>query len=174
MQPLRWVWAEPSIDAGGARVWREVNDRPSPAALIASPDAPEARYRTKRRVEGVGYQVHRTATGAEETPQVIVKVATTPATPPDDTRLDLVQASLAPRERWPAEPVVDQGDPDADGLVASQWASDVAIVGPVAEAPSGQARADDGFDTSPCLVDGDRRLVTCPAGQSSLAWLPNT
>ena len=105
---------------------------------------------------------------------MIVKVETTPATTPDDTRLDVVHASLAPRARWPAEPVVDPGETDADGLVASQWEDDVAIVGPVAEDPSGQARADDGFDTSPCLVDGDRRLVTGPAGQSSLAWLPHT
>jgi transposase len=50
----------------------------------------------------------------------------------------------------------------------------VAIVGPVAGDPSWQARTGEGFDTSPFLVDGDRRVVTCPAGQQSLSWLPNT
>lgn len=51
---LRQVWAEPDVNVEGALTWREVNAMPSPAALIASPHDPEARYSTKRRVEWVG------------------------------------------------------------------------------------------------------------------------
>jgi transposase len=50
----------------------------------------------------------------------------------------------------------------------------MAIVGPVAEDPSWQGRADEGFDKSQFLVDWDRHVVTCPAGKQSLSWLPNT
>jgi hypothetical protein len=34
----------------------------------------------------------------------------------------------------------------------------------MAEDPSWQARAREGFDKSQFLVDWDRRVVTCPAG----------
>jgi transposase len=174
VQTLRRVWAEQYIDAGGALVWREVQDMPSPAELIASPYDPEARYSTKRSVEWVGYKVHLTETCDEETPHVIVNVETTPATTPDDNMLDVVHASLAPRALLPAEHLVDKGYTDADVLVVSQREYDVAIVGPVAEDPSWQARADEGFAKSQFLVDWDHRMVTCPAGKQSLSWLPNT
>jgi transposase len=105
---------------------------------------------------------------------VIVNVATTPATTPDDHMVEVIHASLAPRELLPAEHLVDKGYADADVLVASQQKYDVAIVGPVAGDPSWQARTDEGFDKSQFLVDWDRQVVTCPAGKQSLSWLPNT
>jgi transposase len=174
VQTLRRVWAEQYIDVGGTLVWREVKDMPSPAELIASPYDPESRYSTKRSVEWVGYKVHFTETCNGDTPHVIVNVETTPATTPDDNMIEVIHASLAQRELLPAEHLVDKGYTDADVLVASQRAYGVAIVGPVAENPSWQARAGEGFDKSQFLVDWDRRVVTCPAGKQSISWLPNT
>lgn len=174
VQTLQRVWAEQYIDMGGALVWRDVKDMPSPAALSASPYDPEARYSTKRSVEWVGYKVHLTETCDGDTPHVIVNVETTPATTPDDHMVEVVQASLAQRQLLPAEHLVDQGYTDADVLVASPREYGVAIIGPVAEDPSWQARTDAGFDKSRFLVDWDRHLVTCPAGKQSLSWLPNT
>jgi transposase len=171
---LRQVWAEQYVNMGGTLVWREVKDMPSPAELIASPYDTGARYSTKRSVEWVGYKVHLTETCDEETPHVIVNVETTPATTPDDNMVEVIHASLAPRELLPAEHLVDKGYTDADVLVASQQKYDVAIVGPVAGDPSWQARTGEGFDKSQFLVDWDRRVVTCPAGKQSLSWLPNT
>jgi len=147
---------------------------PSPAELLASPDDIEARYSTKRRVEWVGYNAHLPETCDVETPHVIVNVETTPATTPDDHMLEVVHASLAQRELWPAGHLVDTGYIAADVLVAGQREYRVAIVGPVAGDPSWQARADEGVDTSQFLVDWDRRVVTGPAGQQRLSWLPNT
>jgi transposase len=171
---LRQVWAEQYVNVGGTLGWREVKDMPSPAELIASPYDTGARYSTKRSVEWVGYKVHFTETCDEETPHVIVNVETTPATTPDDNVVEVIHASLAPRKLLPAEHLVDKGYTDADVLVASQQKYDVAIVGPVAGDPSWQARTGEGFDKSQFLVDWDRRVVTCPAGQQSLSWLPNT
>lgn len=65
---LQQVWAEPYIEVDGRLSWREVKDMPSPAELIASPDDPEARYRTTREVEWVGYKVHLTETCGIDTP----------------------------------------------------------------------------------------------------------
>jgi transposase len=49
VQTLRRVWAEQYVEVHGTLNWREVKDMPSPAALIASPYDPEARYETRPR-----------------------------------------------------------------------------------------------------------------------------
>jgi len=59
-------------------------------------------------------------------------------------------------------------------LVESQQTYGVTLLGPVADAPSGQARAGTGFDNSQLLVDGDRKVVTCPMGKQSISGLPDT
>jgi transposase len=120
------------------------------------------------------YKVHLTETYEADMPHVIVNVETTPATTPDDTMAEVVHASLAPRELLPAEHLVDKGYTDAHVLVGSQREYGVAIIGPVAEDPSWQARAGEGFAKSQFLVDWERQVVTCPAGKQSLSWLPNT
>jgi transposase len=171
---LRQVWGEQYVNVQGRLVWREVKDIPSPAALIASPYDPEARYSTKREIEWVGYKVHLTETCDEDTPHVIVNVETTPATTPDDHMVEVIHASLAPRDLLPAEHLVDKGYTDSHVLVDSQRAHAVTIVGPVADDPSWQARAGQGFGKSQFLVDWERQVVTCPAGKQSISWLPNT
>ena len=73
------------------------------------------------------------------TPHLIVNVETTPATTPDDNMVAVVHASLAARHRLPAEHLVDQGDPSAQELRDCQRDDPVALIGPVADDPSGQA-----------------------------------
>ena len=51
---LRRVWAEQYTGDPGQLRWREVKDMPSPAELICSPYDPEARYSTKREMNGWG------------------------------------------------------------------------------------------------------------------------
>jgi transposase len=174
IQTRRRVWAEPSVEVNGTLSWREVKDMPSPAELIASPDDAEARYSTTREVEWVGYKDHLTEICATDTPHVIVHVETTPATTPDDHMVERVHASLAEPGLLPAEHVVDKGDTDSQVLVESQRTYGVALLGPVAEDPSWQARTGTGFDKSQFRVDGDRQVVTCPMGQQSISWLPHT
>ena len=48
------------------------------------------------------------------------------------------------------------------------------LLGPVADDPSGQARAGQGFDKAQFLVDWEQKVVTCPMGKQSISWLPNT
>jgi hypothetical protein len=56
----------------------------------------------------------------------------------------------------------------------SQREDGVTSVGPGAEAPGWQAREGSGVDTSPVVGDGERQVVTCPAGQQRLSWHPQT
>ena len=171
---LRRVWAEQYTgDPGGLR-WREVKDMPSPAGLISSPYDVEARYSTKREMEWVGYKTHLTETCDVDRPRLIVNVETTPATTPDDNMLTVVHESEKKRDLLPGEHMVDKGYTDARVLVHSLREYGVTIVGPVAEDPSWQARAGEGFDKGSFVVDWDREVVTCPAGKESISWLPNT
>jgi transposase len=171
---LRRVWAEQYTGDPGQLRWREVKDMPSPAELISSPYDPEARYSTKREMEWVGYKVHLTETCDEEKPHLIVNVETTPATTPDDNMIKPVHESLKGRAILPGEHLVDKGYTDAHVLVTSQSEHGVTIIGPVADDPSWQARAGEGFDKGNFVVDWDRQVVTCPAGKESISWLPNT
>lgn len=174
VQLLRRVWAEQYVEVDGTLHWREVKDMPSPAELIASPYDSEARYSTKRSVEWIGYKVHLTETCDPATPHLIVNVETTPATTPDDHMLATVHASLEPRGLLPAEHLVDKGYTDSQILVESQRLYGVTLIGPVADAPSWQARAGTGFDKAQFLVDWEQKVVTCPMGKQSISWLPNT
>jgi transposase len=94
--------------------------------------------------------------------------------PSDDHRAAVAQASLAERDRLPAEHLVDKGDTDAQVLLDSQQDDRVTITGPVADDPRWQARTGEGFDKSRFSVDWDRRVVTCPTGKPSISWLRNT
>ena len=124
-------------------------------------------------MEGVGYNVHLTETCDEGTPHLIVNVETTPATTPDENMMAVVHESEKGRDLLPGEHLVDKGDTDSHVRVASRREYGVTIVGPVAEDPSWQARAGEGFDTGSFVVDWDRQVVTCPAGKESISWLPN-
>lgn len=171
---LRRVWAEQYTGEPGQLHWREVKDMPSPAGLISSPYDTEARYSTKRDVEWVGYKAHLTETCEEDRPHLIVNVETTPATTPDDNMIEVVHESEKGRDLLPGEHLVDKGYTDSRVLIDSQRVYGVTIIGPVADDPSWQARAGEGFDKGSFAVDWDREVVTCPAGKESISWLPNS
>ncbi len=85
-----------------------------------------------------------------------------------------VHQSLEKRDLLPTEHLVDKGCTDSHVLVDSQREYGVTIIGPVADDPSWQARAGEGFDKSQFRVDWDHQTVTCPAGKQSISFLPNT
>jgi DDE family transposase len=174
MITLRRVWSEQSIEEQGQVRWREVKEMPAAADQLTSPDATDARDSTKRHMEWMGYKVHFTETCDANTPHLIVHVETTPATTPDDHMAAVVHASLKPRHLLPSAHLVEKGYTDAHILVDSQRHDGVTMVGPVADDPGWQAREGTGFDTSQCVVDWERQVVTCPAAQQRLAWLPHT
>jgi transposase len=175
VQTLRQVWAqqyepaapaEPAAPSPGtvpAVHWRPVKTLAPAAELIASPYDAEARWSTKLSVAWVGYKVQVTETCDPSRPRLITNVATTPATTPDDNMVTTVHASLARRALLPSEHLVDKGYTDSRVLV-----------GPLAEEPSWQAWAGEGFAKSRFVVDWERRVVTCPTGQQSLSWLHST
>jgi transposase len=171
---LRRLWGEPYIAEGETLRWREVKEMPAAAEQLTSPDDPDARYSTKRDIEWIGYKVYLTETCDADTPHLVVNVETTPATTPDDHMAAVVHQSLRGRTLLPREHLVDKGYTDAQMLVDSAREYGVTVVGPVAEDPGWQAREATGFDKSQFVVDWERQVVTCPAGQQSISWHPHT
>jgi transposase len=172
VQVLRQVWVEQFVETDGRLRWRTVQEMPAPATMISSPYDPEARYSVKRETSWVGYKAHLTETCDPETPHLITNVE--PASTPDDNMIAVVHQSLKERDLLPAEHLVDKGYTNSRVLVDSPREHGVTIVGPVADDPSWQARAEDGIDKSQFIVEWDRQVVTCPAGKQSISWLPNT
>lgn len=88
--------------------------------------------------------------------------------------LEVVHASLEKRDLLPSEHLVDKGYTDSEVFVRSERDYGVSITGPVADDPSWQARAAEGFEHSQFHVDWDRQVVTCPQGKESFSFLPST
>ena len=88
--------------------------------------------------------------------------------------VEVVHASLEKRDLLPSEHLVDKGYTDSEVLVRSEREYGVSLMGPVAEDPSWQARAGEGFEHSQFRVDWDRQVVMCPQGKESFSFLPST
>lgn len=189
-QLVRWTQAETAPDSVRQhpavllvrRVWlqqfyaeeqplrlRIENDLPPAAVVIGSPYDPDARLSTKRDTTWNGYNVHLTESCEAGLPNLITDVQTTPATTPDVSMTQQIQAALAERELLPAEHYVDRGYPDAQHLVESERQG-IELVGPVARDSSWQAQAGQGYDVSWFAIDWEAQQVSCPQGQLSRVW----
>jgi transposase len=146
LQTLQQVWAEQYTDPPGPLRWREVHEMPAPAALIASPYDPEARYSTKHSLAWVGYKVHVTETCDPNSPPLVTQVMTTPATTPDSVMGPIIQQDLANRGRLPGTHLLDGGYVDADLLVTAQTYHQVDVVGPAFGSYSRQRLTGQGYD----------------------------
>ena len=151
---------------------RPTADAPAPAQLIHSPYDPDARYSTKRAFVWVGYKAHVTETCDAHRPHLLTHVETAPATESDVAALTPIHRALATKALLPAQHLVDSGYPDADHLVTSRDTYGVDLLGPVHADSSWQARVGQGFDLAAFTVDWRARSVTCPQGQTSVAWKP--
>ena len=89
------------------------------------------------------------------------------------TAIPAIHDALAAKGLLPAEHLVDCGYTDADNLRTSQAAHQVRIIGRVADDPSWQARAGEGFAKANFLLDWEREVATCPMGKESYSWLPH-
>lgn len=174
VEVLRRVWIQQYYGPGDPPRWRGEKDVPAPGLLIHSPYDIEARYSSKRGESWVGYKIHYSETCDTERPNLITNVLTTASTVQDDTALPLIHQALAARGLLPAEHLVDCGYTDAENLLTSQSEHQVRIVGRVADDPSWQARAGEGFAKANFTLDWERQVATCPMGKESYSWLPHS
>ena len=173
MEILRQVWVQQYYGPEDTPRWRQDRDVPPAAQLIHSPYDLEARYSIKRGMAWVGYKAHMTETCDDETPHVNTHVETTPATTPDDKMLEPIHAALATKALLPRQHLVDCGYTDSEILVESAQDYGVTIVGPVAAAPSWQAREGTGYDNGAFTINWETHTATCPQGKDSRKWQPD-
>jgi len=171
VETLRRVWVQQFYAAESAR-WRAARDLPPSAVVISSPYDPDARYSKKRETVWTGYKVHFTETCDDDLPSVVTDVATTAATTVDHAVTAAVQERLATRGLAPREHLVDTNYVTADHLVTSQTEHDCALLGPIHEDYSWQARAGEGFGAAQFTIEWERERAICPQGRASRIWKP--
>jgi transposase len=169
LEALRLVWLQQFVVEEGQLKWRQANNLPPAALLIQTPYDIEARYSQKRQTEWTGYKVHLTETCDEKLPHLIVNVETTTATTTDYEMTPQIHNHLAERALLPGEHLLDNGYMSSDHLVTSQ-AHGIALTGPVAQDPSWQAKAGEGFDIAAFTIDWERQQAICPQGNTSHKW----
>jgi transposase len=170
VETMRQVWVQQYYLQDEEVHWRTEKDSPPPGQRIHSPYDPEARNRTKRKLNWTGYAVHLTETCDRDTPNLITDVQTTPASTADGKMTAVVHASLAARGLLPGEHLVDTAYLDADQLVTAGESYGVELVGPVMPDTSWQARQGLGFELACFTIDWKTKQVICPEGQVSQRW----
>jgi transposase len=172
VQTLRHVWVQQYQLVEGNVQWRVADNIPPATIFISSPYDRDAHYAKKRTTQWVGYKVHVTETCADDLPQLITDVETTPGPTADGEMTPVIHAALAERALLPAIHLVDTGFLDAALLVSSREDYQVELVGPTRSDYHWQAREGTGFAVAQFQVDWEQQHATCPAGHTSISWTP--
>jgi transposase len=170
VEMLRQMWIQHYVTERGHVRLRTADELPPVAQQLESPHEVEARYGEKRGHDWLGYKVHVTETCDAATPHLVVHVATTIATASDREPLATIQAELAAVDLAADEQFVDEGYMSAAALLRAQALHGIALVGPIADDRSWQARTKNGITQEQFHVDWDARTVTCPEGRPSVGW----
>ena len=119
---------------------KATRDVPPAAEGIASPDAPEARYRHKRDPQWTGNMGHIRATCEPTTPHVLTPVHTTAATVHAAQCTVPIQQALVAKALSPSAHLVDAAYVSAALLVESQDQPGMSVRGPTRPSPGWQAQ----------------------------------
>jgi len=171
---LRRVWIQQyyRCDAPGAVEirWRTSAEQPPSALIISSPYDVEARYKTKRETNWLGYKAHLTETCDDDMPNLITQVVTTSATTADSELTATIHDKLAAKELLPSEHYLDIGYVDAEILVTSQSEHGVSVIGPVISDPAWQAHTPNGITIAQFGLNWEAQQAVCPEGKLSRSW----
>jgi transposase len=173
VETLSRVWVQHfCVEAGRVR-WRTDEDGIPPAAVsIDTPHDAEARYGKKRSTVRVGYKAHLTETCNDDSPHLVVQVATTPVPAADGDALAGIYEDLQERGDLPGRHIVDTGYVDAELLVSSRRDYGVDLIGPTRPDYGWQALAGDRYTAADFAIAWEARRATCPQGRTSSGWTP--
>lgn len=176
LETLRQVWVQNFFleeSADELQVfWRATDNIPRAGVAIASPYDTEARHGCKGQTEWIGFKVHLTETCETATPNLITNVETTAATVTDDTVTPVIHAALEQRALLPSLHIADTGYVNSALLVQSREHYGLELVGPTRRNNLWQAKQADGFAVDDFSIDFASQRAVCPAGKTSLNWLP--
>lgn len=131
VETVRQVWVQQFSREAGVLHWRDINDCPPSAVMIASPYDLDSRYSEKRWASWRGYKVHVTETCDEDIPHVITHGETTPATAQDVTVGETIHHALAQHHHVPEVHCVDGAYTSGDTLARSQREYQIDLISPI-------------------------------------------
>ncbi len=172
VETLRRVWIQSFMPVEGGVQWREKDNVPPSGLRLSSPYDTQARYAHKRSTTWVGYKVHLSETCDEETPNIITSVHTDAAVVNDNDALPKIHQKLARAKLLPDKHLVDAGYIEATLLVESQREYGMELIGPVQGNGRWQHEQGNGFDISHFVIDWERKVAICPAGNQSSTLKP--
>ncbi|RPJ43929.1 MAG: IS1182 family transposase [Chloroflexi bacterium] len=167
---LRQIWLQQYYREDETVFWRASANLPPSGQAIASPYDLEARFSIKRQTEWLGYKVHLSEICEDQQPHWITQVETTPATVQDVAMVDPIHAALAAKGLHPRHHFLDMGYVDTQVLADSQQNYGVAVIGPIQQDNTWQAKSEEGLDVTRFAIDWQQKQVICPHGKSSQSW----
>ncbi len=173
---LRQVWQrhfectpEGKPPAGGVRL-RPDRELPRAAEAQESPYETEARFRTKRGTQWIGYMVHFTETCEAQEVHLITHVDTTAATVHEAMRTAAIHQAVEEKGRAPKEHLVDAAYVSAEVRVSGRAQHGITLIGPPRPEPNWQAKTPGAFVAEDFHVDWKNQCVLCPQGKTSAFW----
>lgn len=149
--------------------WKSKKELPRAEAGIESPYDIDARYRSRRGVNWVGYAVHLSESCEDEACHLITHVDTTDAAIHEAQRTEVIHQSLADKHLLPSEHFVDAAYVSAEHLVSAEKRQ-IELFGPAHQNTSWQSRRKAGIDEAQFAIDWSTKTVTCPKGKHSVSW----
>jgi IS5 family transposase len=162
MMAMRLVWIQQFMLQADQVLVREKSDLPPCSKRIDTVHDLDARFATHGPGKSwTGYRVHVTESLSDDaqTPQLIVNVATTPATTPDKVAFADILPALPDHDVH----LVDTGYTTLDNAEVAQDRK-IDLVGRM------QMPGHNNLDRSYFSIDWERQQVTCPQGAVSTKW----
>lgn len=140
---------------------------------IESPYDTEARFRTKRDSNWIGYAVHLTETCDDKSVNLITNIHTTPADVHDSKVTESIHNNLKSKNLVPNEHIVDTGYMSIDNIIHAKKYFDISMVGKMKIAATWQDKADGAYKQKDFEIDWDNKVAKCPQGKYSSNWKEN-
>ena len=151
--------------------WKSKKELPRAETGIESPYDIDARFRSRRGVNWVGYAVHLSETCDDEQCHLITHVETTDASVHEAQRTEAIHQSLLNKKLPPSEHFVDSAYVSSEHLVNAKE-QQIEIVGPTRQNMSWQAKLEGGYDETKFDINWGTETVMCPEGKVSTSWKP--
>ena len=174
IETMQRVWIQQFYYQDDTISWRDKNNVPPAALMVASPYDVEVRFSHKRGTQWRGYKVHLSETCEEDRPHLIAHVETTKATDQDSNQVASIHQGLSEKNLLPDDHLVDRAYTSTDLLIESREAYGVNLLGPIRDDQSWQARSEGGYTLSQFEIDWGHQEATCPEGKKSRYWKPWT
>lgn len=151
--------------------WKSKKELPRAKYGIESPYDIDARFRSRRGVNWVGYAVHLSETCEDDQCHLITHVETTDASVHEAQRTEAIHQSLIDKGLPPSEHFVDSAYVSSEHLVNAEE-QQIEMVGPTRQDASWQSKLEGGYGKAQFDINWATKTVTCPEGKASKSWEP--